>query len=198
VFNDVRVLHEDGREQDSCYPPYLKNKLTLLDFVANNFINCSSLTFRHWLIDRFPDWFLQLSYYDWALHILHLEHGFARYISEPLSTYRIHGTAAWQRATTDYRVKQTIATLRAMNEHLDYKYDSILRLNERYWQLQRTEELLHAENAAQRRENAELHRALHDLRRNHVEFAASKAFRVAHLLSRLKARSLRWLRGRAA
>jgi glycosyltransferase involved in cell wall biosynthesis len=212
AFHNVRLLFEDGREQDGCCPSFLKPRLGLRDFVANNYVpNCSAVMFRHRLIERFPDWFGRLSYYDWPLHILHLEHGPAAYLSEPLSTYRIHGASAWHGASHGYRLNKLLEIFAAINEHLEFRYEAVLRLVADHWRVrtenealrQRLEELgrqheaalpLAGEGSRLRAENEALRRQLEELERQHAGVCGSRAFRVARTLSGVKRWSARLVR----
>jgi glycosyltransferase involved in cell wall biosynthesis len=134
AFHDVRLRYEDGREDDRCCPPYVRPELRLGDFVIHNFVpNCSALLYRNGLIDRFPDWFTTLSYYDWPLHVLHLLHGPALYLNKPLSTYRVHSGGAWHGAGPQYRLDKLLEIFDALNRHLGFEYDTAYRLNANYW-----------------------------------------------------------------
>lgn len=191
VFNNVRAVFEDGRVQDGLYPPHVRTRLRLRDFLADNFVNCSSLTFRHRLISAFPKWFLALSYYDWPLHIFHLQHGHAIYLRDTLSTYRIHRLSAWNGSDQETRLRGMIDIFHGLDEHFGYRYHSILRLNEKY----RT---LWLEREQARVENDELRRILDDEYRWGVEVRKSKAFKIAQLLSRVRKGVTAFLPKRAA
>jgi glycosyltransferase involved in cell wall biosynthesis len=143
AFHNVRLLFEDGREEAGCCPPEVRPELRLRDFVAHNFVpNCSALVYRNRLIDRFPDWFTALSYYDWPLHVLHLGHGPALYLKAPYSTYRIHSGGAWHGAGTQYRLEKLLEIFDSLNRHLDFAYDTTFRLNANFWRVQTENERL--------------------------------------------------------
>ncbi len=185
VFHNVRLLFEDGREQEGCCPASLKPLYHLRDFVANNYVpNCSAVLFRHRLIPHFPEWFARLSYYDWPLHILHLQHGPAAYLSQTLSTYRIHGGGAWHGASHGYRLHKLLEIFHHVNEHLNFRYDAALRLNGDYWRL--------------RTENEALRQQLDELSRHHHGLLGSRAFKMARILCGVKNWSARVVRRRVA
>jgi glycosyltransferase involved in cell wall biosynthesis len=180
VFHNVKLLFEDGREQASCCPPSLKPELGLLDFIAENFVpSCSAIMFRHRLVRQFPDWFRKLSYYDWPLHILHLQQGPAVYLRDILSTYRIHGASAWHGASRFYQVEKLLEIFREVNRHLKFRYDSILRLNGRYWELQlENERLYHSLQESERlRREAESQRA---------DLLGSRSYKLVRVLAGMK------------
>ena len=173
VFHNVKLLFEDGREQASCCPPSVKSELSLLDFVADNFVpNCSAIMFRNKLVRRFPDWFLRLSYYDWPLHILHLQHGLALYLSEPLSTYRIHGASAWHGATKSHQLAGLLDIFHEINRHLGFQYDSILRLNGNFRKLQS--------------ENEQLRCRLQEVEKQQRNLEGSRCYKIVRTLARVK------------
>jgi glycosyltransferase involved in cell wall biosynthesis len=179
VFNDVCVLDEYGGLKEGLYPSYIKSKLRLHDFLADNFINCSSLTFRHRLISTFPKWFLSLRFYDWPLHVLHLLHGYAIYLREPMSTYRIHNSSAWHGCDEQDRLSGMIEIFNCLDNHLGYRYESIFRLNKKYRSALNELHRLRAENAKLKGElDCDL--------RTHGDLRNSKAYRLALLLSRVR------------
>jgi glycosyltransferase involved in cell wall biosynthesis len=191
AFHDVRLRFEDGREEAGCCPPHVRPELHLRDFLAHNHVpNCSALVFRNGLVDRFPSWFTTLSYYDWPLHVLHLQRGPALYLNEPLSTYRIHSGGAWHGAGTGYRLEKLLEIFAALNEHLGFEYDTVFRTTANFWRVQAENEVLRrtASAAGQRSDAAgELERVLN-----------SRSFRFARRLSRAKGWMDRTLRRRAA
>jgi glycosyltransferase involved in cell wall biosynthesis len=177
VFHNVRLLFEDGRELDGCCPPHLKACYQLLDFVANNYVpNCSAVMFRHRLVPAFPAWFFRLSYYDWPLHILHLQRGPAAYLSETLSTYRTHHGSAWHGASKTYQVDKLLEIFREINEHLDFRYDSILRLNGNFWRL-------HLENEQLRQRIQEVEGRLHETESQRIGLLRSRSYKLARVLA---------------
>jgi glycosyltransferase involved in cell wall biosynthesis len=193
VFSDVRVMFENGQVKEGLYPSYVKSKLRLRDFLADNFINCSSLTFRHRLIPTFPKWFLSLQFYDWPLHILHLQHGHALYLREILSTYRIHSSSAWGGCDQHRRLRGMIEIFNCIDEHFGHRYESILRLNKNYrtalveWEQARDENVKLKEALNRFRvENDKLKEALDYEVRSQATFRSSKSYKLARLLSKLK------------
>jgi glycosyltransferase involved in cell wall biosynthesis len=191
VFHDVRLLFQDGKELASCCPDSQKHRLELKDFVAHNFVpNCSAIMFRHRLIPQFPDWFLRLSYYDWPLHVLHLERGNALYLNESLSTYRIHDASAWHGASPTYRLEKALEVIQALNEHLLFRHDSIFQLNGNFLKLQ-------FENQTLRHELAVCKQEIEASRNDRADLLRSRAIRIAQLLSKGQKRFTRLLGVRA-
>jgi glycosyltransferase involved in cell wall biosynthesis len=183
AFHDVRLRFEDGQEEATCCPPHLRAELRLADFVAHNSVpNCSALVFRNRLIDRFPDWFTNLSYYDWPLHVLHLQHGAALYMNRPLSTYRIHSGGAWHGAGAAYRLEKLLEIFDALNRHLGFEYDTTFRLNANFWRVQ-------AENEALRRAVAGVPPAPvagPDWAQEYARVLNSRSYRLARRLAGVK------------
>lgn len=203
AFHDVRLSFDDGRELNECCPSTLKSRFAIEDFIAHNPVpNCSALVFRHGLINEFPTWFSRQSYYDWPLHVLHLERGPAAYLREALSTYRVHKGGAWHGASSAYRVEKLAEIFRALNEHLDFRYNSVFELNEKFWRVQfENEDLLKKladagdlrlqleefEQVRQKLSEVESdRRRLQEIDRRNAEVLRSRSYRMARAFSGLQ------------
>ena len=80
-----------GQKTDTC----------LTDLARSNYITYVSAVFRKGLFGDFPDWFAQVSTYDYALHMLNAQYGDIHYINRPMAVYRQHGKAIWSMTGMD-------------------------------------------------------------------------------------------------
>jgi glycosyltransferase involved in cell wall biosynthesis len=108
-FHNAQVIYEDSSHQTRDYcPPELKETTSISDLLHSNYIPTCSVMFRNGLIDYVPDWFYQVSVYDYPLHILNAQHGNLGYINENMAVYRVHRGGIW--SLTSFR-KQLVADL---------------------------------------------------------------------------------------
>lgn len=78
----------------------------ICDLARSNYISNVSALFRRGLFGRLPDWFPQVSTYDYAIHMLNAAHGRIHYMKRPMAVYRQHSGAIWSR--TDAYAKMDI------------------------------------------------------------------------------------------
>jgi glycosyltransferase involved in cell wall biosynthesis len=69
---------------------------------TNLVVSCTAL-FRGGLFGDLPDWFLECTAPDWALHILNAQHGRMYYQNAVMGAYRIHHESVW---STSPRITQ--------------------------------------------------------------------------------------------
>ena len=69
----------------------------ICDLARSNYISNVSALFRRGLFGRLPDWFPQVSTYDYAIHMLNAAHGRIHYMKRPMAVYRQHSRAIWSR-----------------------------------------------------------------------------------------------------
>jgi glycosyltransferase involved in cell wall biosynthesis len=152
AFHDVRILlHQSGEEKERPFRAR-SSMLTLEDFLTHNFVlNCSSVMYRNALLSEIPDWAFTLSYYDWTLHLLNLEHGHALHVPACLSVYRVHQGGAWHGALPSDQCASIIELFTHLNRHFDYRYDSLIQLQIRYCALVARYERHKARPSARRR-----------------------------------------------
>ena len=60
----------------------------ICDLARSNYISNVSALFRRGLFGRLPDWFPQVSTYDYAIHMLNAAHGRIHYMKRPMAVYR--------------------------------------------------------------------------------------------------------------
>jgi glycosyltransferase involved in cell wall biosynthesis len=90
-FHNARIHFEDGSQPPRLYnPPDQQPVSSIEDLWHNNFMATCSVMFRNGLSRRLPEWFEQMRFGDWPLHILHAQQGAVGYLNRVMAVYRIH------------------------------------------------------------------------------------------------------------
>ncbi len=72
-----------------------KRITTILDLASSNYITNVSILFRRGLFGELPEWFSEVSTYDYAIHLLNAQYGDIYYSPKVMSVYRIHEKGIW-------------------------------------------------------------------------------------------------------
>jgi glycosyltransferase involved in cell wall biosynthesis len=91
----ARVIYEDGSREPWDYPIWDRTVFQLPDLLKENFIPTCTAVFRQGLVLEWPAWIRELSFCDWALHVLAAQHGTIAVLPATLATYRVHAAGAW-------------------------------------------------------------------------------------------------------
>ena len=132
-FHNSLILSEiDSRSGDQLCRPEQKEVATLEDLLHENFIPTLTVMFRNRLFGRFPDWFAELKYGDWPLHLLNAQFGKIGYLNESMAMYRVHGGGAASGAVGDIdrylrNIDGIIEVYERFNAFFAYRYDDIIR-----------------------------------------------------------------------
>lgn len=95
-FHNMEMRYDDPEVPSILYCGKIdKLLLTRLDLAERNFIPSSANIFRKELVPQHPDWFYQLPFGDWALHLLNAQHGDIYYLPKVMGVYRRHGEGVW-------------------------------------------------------------------------------------------------------
>ncbi len=76
----------------------------IMDLARSNYISNVSSMFRRRLFGELPEWFAQVSTYDYAIHLLNAQYGKIYYMKSPMAVYRQHGKAIWSEAGIDKKL----------------------------------------------------------------------------------------------
>lgn len=130
-FHNARIYHEtEGREGRNWTPAGHKEISTLEDLWMGNFIATCSTMFRRGLVREIPQWYVDLDpmLTDWPLHILNAELGRIGYIDEVMGMYRYHPGGEYSPYREVQKQEITLKFYRAVNRHLNYRYDRIINV----------------------------------------------------------------------
>lgn len=125
-FHAVRQINQIGRPIFDLVPcPFPDRPLTFQDFlIANHIPTYSCVTYRRGIVTEFPAWHRKLVAGDWALHLLHTEHGVIGFLPETMTIYHAHPNGMWSGMPDVRRWKQVLLLLESINQHYDGKYAS--------------------------------------------------------------------------
>ncbi len=128
-FHNVRVLDESNGKSDQLWnSPSQKPIATFEDIWMGNFIATCSTMFRQGIIGEIPGWYeTMFPITDWPLHILNAEHGNIGYLDEVMGVYRFHGGGCYSTFPEKKKLTETMNFYKSMNEHLQFKYDKMIR-----------------------------------------------------------------------
>lgn len=138
-FHRVEMLRDDGRKQ-----PFLEgqkqDRFTLAEFLDSQcHIHTVSVMLRNGLVRELPEWYWRMPFGDLPLYALHAQHGDIGFIDEIMAVYRIHGGGIWSQGAglgkwmqpenpaNNWRLAGMVDFYEAVNEHLGFKYDRLLR-----------------------------------------------------------------------
>ena len=128
-FHQAKYIDENGVSLNQCSTwPIRKDFYTVEDlFIYCNFIPTPSCVFRRGVFGDFPDWFYEMKYVDWPLHILNALHGKIGFIPEVMSIYRIHSRGAYSGESRITNQGKKIWMYKQFNTIFNCKYDNIIR-----------------------------------------------------------------------
>lgn len=123
-FTITYLKDETGKCKQKTFPPRLSTKpeLAITDVIRHNYMANCSVMYRAGLVEKLPEWMLELPYCDLALHCLHLCYGNAGYIPEVLSVYRMHSDSAFESKSLAERIGISTTTYSALAKHLPAPY----------------------------------------------------------------------------
>ncbi|MEY8016703.1 glycosyltransferase [Mycobacterium servetii] len=128
-FHPVRVIWEDGRINDSEFPPVdWRRDLSVDKLLRRNFIQTNSVMYR-----RLPDYGgipADVMPLDWYLHVRHAVHGGIAMLPETMAVYRRHPHGMWYNLVVDpakFWVGQGLGHAATFNAMLDLFPDDLMR-----------------------------------------------------------------------
>jgi glycosyltransferase involved in cell wall biosynthesis len=136
-FHKVTTIYTDDRKKPHEFPIGLsKNIFNLNDVVSNFFIPSPSTLFRRSAIHRLPAAIHSMVNADWMLHVLCAEKGDIGFIDQVMGVYRVHNGGIWSGITRLKVLENTIKSAHVINNHLNYKFDRLLKRRIARWHLQ--------------------------------------------------------------
>jgi len=126
-FHAIKILHESSEKSVIARPRRIKTYYDVADLVPDNFIHTSSVLFRSDIYREMPAWFYEVSFGDWAQHLLRANHGPIGYIDDCMSVYRVHSGGRWSGYASTNRILESIEVLRHFNTYTQGKYDDAIK-----------------------------------------------------------------------
>jgi glycosyltransferase involved in cell wall biosynthesis len=94
-----------------------KRVTNIIDLAQSNYISNVSAVFRKGLFGPLPEWFSEVSTYDYAVHLLNAQFGKIYYMPRCMAVYRKHNSAIWSRSGVD---KQYMIAIKIRKLLMDY------------------------------------------------------------------------------
>ncbi len=125
--HNALAFYQDGGTDPYLFcPPTIPARSTLSDLWRGNFVPTCSAMIRRSTISSLPSWYWTMPWGDWPLYVLAAERGRIGYLDEVLGVYRVHRGGAWSGLGEAEQVRQVLEFYRAINVHLEYRYDAII------------------------------------------------------------------------
>lgn len=125
-FHNAEMFYDDDSQPPTNLRPPDQKEISTVEDVLNGMVPlpCTVLFRNSFLV--LPDNFHKVTNADWLMIVLLAEHGCIGYINEVMAAYRVHAEGIWSRLTAQERTDAHINTYRAINEHLNFKYDRMI------------------------------------------------------------------------
>ncbi len=174
--HDAELVDEAGNPTGGRYcSPRLPRVLTLERVLEGNPVPACGLVFRRALLADLPEWFRELSFTDWSLHVLLLERGPIAWEPRCDAAYRRHAGGMWSSLSARRRLALQTESYRAFARHLGGRGVRIVR--RRLARLHLESALLHARNGERGAMRADIRRALTDAGWSAPRLLASRSLR---------------------
>lgn len=96
---------------------------SLSDLMAGNFMATASVMFRNGLIPELPEWFYNVRYADWPLHVLNAQHGDIGFLQPVMSVHRVHQRSTYDSLDYGLQWKATLDVFDHLKNHLNERSD---------------------------------------------------------------------------
>lgn len=93
----------------------------ILDLAQSNYVSNVSAVFRNRLIYPLPEWFSEVSTYDYPLHLLNAQYGKLHYMRRPMAVYRQHEKAIWSKAAAEKKREISLSVRRLLISYFHEK-----------------------------------------------------------------------------
>lgn len=120
-FTACRVIHDENEHLDFIKPsPFPTRLLTIEDFLQENQVQTMSVAmYRQGVVDRTPEWHADVRIGDWALNMLHAEHGPIGFVPHVCASYRVHQHGLWSGLSSFGRWKEIDTLFAALEQHFE-------------------------------------------------------------------------------
>lgn len=137
-FHPVTQICDDGRKEPVTVGLSRdKRFFSLEDLISQKLASTCSVMYRNYFKGIFPEWYHKIGFGDWALQILHAEHGLLGYFDEVMASYRVHAGGVWSTTSRTWQLEQLVFLYESLNHYLGVKYRAQVRqcLSRRSYQL---------------------------------------------------------------
>jgi len=123
----VQLFDETGTNQTGILPPHATGTYTLDDLLKGNFIMTGTTVFCRNSLGPLPPELQKLGPLDWARFAIVARNRKIALMDEVMSAYRVHAGSTWSSLPYATRLRESARMLRALDQHLGFKYTSTIR-----------------------------------------------------------------------
>ena len=123
----VQFLHETGLAGAEVFPSLPAGAYTIEDLLRGNFVMTCSAVLRRHLVPALPLWFRKMKLADWPMFALAARNGTINLMDEVMAVYRVHAESTWSSLPAITRLGEGSRMLKALDEHLDFRYTRTIR-----------------------------------------------------------------------
>ncbi|MDR0894980.1 MAG: glycosyltransferase [Prevotellaceae bacterium] len=116
--NHTKSLSNGGQKRDT----------DILDLARGNYITNVSVLFRRGVFGELPDWFAQVSTYDYPLHLLTAQYGRIHYMRRPMAVYRQRADAIWSKAAAEKKRDISLSVRQQLITHFQARRPDVCAL----------------------------------------------------------------------
>ena len=123
-FHRAQVVNEKPGESSYELPgDDVKEKYTLTDILAGNFMATATVMFRNAHVQEIPDWYYSIRFGDWPLHVHNACHGDIGFLSETMTVHRIHEQSTFSSKDDGVKWRLTFEVFESLRRALQQDYD---------------------------------------------------------------------------
>jgi len=122
---DIKERYEDQYFCEKYCKSELKDTIFFGDITNSHWIPTGSVVFRKSMLNEIPSWFLKVPMGDWALFLLLLNHGPAKYFQTCFSVYRYHETSYWSTLSLETRISKSLQFYEIVRNKFGRKFNLI-------------------------------------------------------------------------
>jgi glycosyltransferase involved in cell wall biosynthesis len=123
----VQFLHGTGLAEGEVFPLLPAGAYTIEDLLGGNFVMTCSAVLRRDLVPSLPSWFRKMKLGDWPMFALAARGGTIDLMDDVMAVYRVHAESTWSSLPTITRLAEGSRMLKALDEHLDFRYTRTIR-----------------------------------------------------------------------
>lgn len=127
-----RVMNYYMEDKSKSLSNFLQQKFSnIIDLSRKNFIANVSCVYRNNLF-QLPEWFANISTYDYAMHMLNAQFGKIAYFPKVMAVYRQHNSAIWSEAPINNKLQISMDVRKLLIDYFKDKPQITKGLKEAY------------------------------------------------------------------
>jgi glycosyltransferase involved in cell wall biosynthesis len=127
-FHRARVVNETNGETVFELPGDEANQVyTLTDVLSGNFMATATVMFRNRLIKKLPQWFYEIRFADWPMHVQNARHGDVGFLPQTMTIHRIHKGSIFSSMDDGARWRMTYEVFELMSQNIECEHESEFR-----------------------------------------------------------------------